>query len=683
MHLMSSFKFTHYLREYRRLFETRQILQNLAFFGTKEGKNNNYQVKKKKAISSQNNYGTPKTGLILNSKQSVLGSQTSGSEREISKETQFSPLLDQSNSKVILPQISPSIERISSLLKTELDPPISSENSLLDLSSMYDEKIHLPMKPDFSDPKQNFEPATQLGDELMKYIGVIGLPITIAEYMRRCLRDDRFGYYTNPPRSDDDSNELFQEGNGHRLIGQAGDFTTAPEISQIFGECITIWLLTQYEALGKPSKIQLVELGPGRGTLICDILRAALNIKGSGESFINALIHSKDSHNGIHLVEVSGDLRTSQKDALQKFSKAKGEAALRFHFAKWSTNEEQHQKVESLISKLEEKKRQGEKVDDSFLVNLVAKQRETDNHICSNEVMDENGVHVYWHDNFDFVPFRKDSPVPTFIIAQEFMDALPVHVFQKYQNTWREHLVDIVVKDEEDAKSKVQVTMRDGTISTTYSSESNPGSDEILSKSKKPRFRKVLSPGVTPALKGLLQADDDGCVKDLDHVPDGTIIEVCPEALSLVQDIAQRIEHSKGAALIIDYGEEGSGDSLRAFKKHKQIDVMSYPGTVDITADVDFLALKNAVNRDLKRSIDCANLTVEAFGPKTQGEFLASMGAVERTISLIEDDATTDEQAEELCFALERLIAENEMGKKFKVLSIARKKSGIFPPAGF
>jgi len=146
------------------------------------------------------------------------------------------------------------------------------------------------------------------------------------------------------------------------------------------------------------------------------------------------------------------------------------------------------------------------------------------------------------------------------------------------------------------------------------------------------------------------------------------------------------------AALMIDYGNEGSWDTLRAFRKHEQVDILSSPGTVDLTADVDFGALRNAVNVDMKvtrekmgeiTSSSANEEAPEAFGPQTQGQFLASMGAVERTISLIEDDATTDEQAEDLCTALERLISEDEMGQRFKVLAIARKKDGIFPPPGF
>ena len=59
------------------------------------------------------------------------------------------------------------------------------------------------------------------------------------------------------------------------------------------------------------------------------------------------------------------------------------------------------------------------------------------------------------------------------------------------------------------------------------------------------------------------------------------------------------------------------------------------------------------------------------------------MGAVERTLNLIEDENTSDDQAEDLCKALERLLSEKEMGERYKVMAIARKKDGIFPPPGF
>jgi NADH dehydrogenase [ubiquinone] 1 alpha subcomplex assembly factor 7 len=107
-------------------------------------------------------------------------------------------------------------------------------------------------------------------------------PLTIAEYMTQCLQNDQFGYYMR--------NDPF---------GIKGDFVTSPEISQIFGELIGAWLGAQFLAM-RTSGAALVELGPGRGTLMADILRATRHIPGF--------------HDGItvHLVESSPHLKKLQ-----------------------------------------------------------------------------------------------------------------------------------------------------------------------------------------------------------------------------------------------------------------------------------------------------------------------------------------------------------------------------------
>lgn len=88
-------------------------------------------------------------------------------------------------------------------------------------------------------------------------------PITIAEYMRSCLTDPEHGYYVT-----------------RQAVGAKGDFITAPEISQVFGELIGLWVAVVWQQMGAPQKFNLVELGPGRGTMMRDALRAARIVPG-------------------------------------------------------------------------------------------------------------------------------------------------------------------------------------------------------------------------------------------------------------------------------------------------------------------------------------------------------------------------------------------------------------------
>ena len=76
-------------------------------------------------------------------------------------------------------------------------------------------------------------------------------------------------------------------------------------------------------------------------------------------------------------------------------------------------------------------------------------------------------------------------------------------------------------------------------------------------------------------------------------------------------------------------------------------------------------------------------LKPEAFGPISQGNFLAQMGIVQRVEKKIEDPETTDEEAYEIYSAMERLMVPEQMGERYKVLAIAAKKDGLFPPPGF
>ncbi|HEY0833073.1 MAG TPA: SAM-dependent methyltransferase [Azospirillum sp.] len=112
-------------------------------------------------------------------------------------------------------------------------------------------------------------------------------PITVAAFMAEALGHPRLGYYM---RQDP--------------FGTQGDFTTAPEISQMFGELIGLWCADTWQRLGMPAEINLVELGPGRGTLMADALRAASILP----PFRDAI--------RVHMVETSPTLRARQKATL-------------------------------------------------------------------------------------------------------------------------------------------------------------------------------------------------------------------------------------------------------------------------------------------------------------------------------------------------------------------------------
>ncbi|MCA8880999.1 MAG: SAM-dependent methyltransferase [Rhodobacteraceae bacterium] len=127
---------------------------------------------------------------------------------------------------------------------------------------------------------------TPLGEILIRRIAATG-PISIAEYMAECLMHPVHGYYTT-----------------RDPLGREGDFTTAPEISQMFGELIGLAMAQAWVDQGRPSSFVLTELGPGRGTLMADLLRAAALVPGFRDAA------------SLHLVEGSPVLRTAQAQAL-------------------------------------------------------------------------------------------------------------------------------------------------------------------------------------------------------------------------------------------------------------------------------------------------------------------------------------------------------------------------------
>uniref|UniRef100_A0A8C2ZG65 Protein arginine methyltransferase NDUFAF7 n=1 Tax=Cyclopterus lumpus TaxID=8103 RepID=A0A8C2ZG65_CYCLU len=348
-------------------------------------------------------------------------------------------------------------------------------------------------------------------------------PITVAEYMREALTNPVTGYYV---RND--------------MLGPDGDFITSPEISQIFGELLGVWTLSEWMAAGRPKRLQLVELGPGKGSLAGDVLRVFSQLR----SVVGGASVS------LHLVEVSPVLSRLQAQNLtgSRNREADGED------------------------------------------QLVYRRGET-----------AAGVPVSWYRRLEDVP----SGFSIFL-AHEFFDALPIHTFQRTQRGWREVMVDV-----------------------------DPEKTE--------RLRFVLAPSPTPASTTLVQPDERR-----GHV------EVCAEGGVVVQQLARRIVEDGGAALIADYGHDGTKtDTFRGFKGHRLHDVLSAPGSADLTADVDFSFLRRM-----------AGGGVACVGPVTQRTFLKNMGIDARLQVLLRScsDASAREQ---LLAGYDLLTGRSQMGERF------------------
>ncbi|WND01667.1 SAM-dependent methyltransferase [Temperatibacter marinus] len=336
-------------------------------------------------------------------------------------------------------------------------------------------------------------------------------PITIADYMADCLMHPEHGYYQN-----------------QEVFGTKGDFVTAPEIHQIFGEMIGLWLAERWEALGRPSAFTLLELGPGRGVLMNDILRVTKNIPG----FHKAVT--------LVMVEMSKKLKEIQRQKVKEYD-----------------------------------------------LNLT--------HLSSLKEYQGQG--------------------PLLIIGNEFIDALPIHQYQKQKGIWLEKRVNF--------------------------------------------FDAELAYSLSPAGNTLLLAQES--LKQ--EAKEEALIEVCPAALSLVSDISHLLETAGGSCLFIDYGYNAHsvGDSFQAIKNHQYVDPLQSPGRADLTAHVNFAAIKDAASEK--------GLTVS--GPIDQGAFLMAIGAGQRAMQLSEGKQKKEQT--EILTGLKRLTAPDQMGTLFKVICLESK----------
>ncbi|KUR73626.1 ATP synthase subunit beta [Novosphingobium fuchskuhlense] len=300
-------------------------------------------------------------------------------------------------------------------------------------------------------------------------------------------------------------------------LGTGGDFVTAPEISQMFGELIGLWLADIWQRAGRPADVCYVELGPGRGTLAQDALRAARQAGLTPE---------------VHFVETSAALGALQRAAHPR---------------------------------------------------------------------------AFWHDDLTGLPTDR----PLLIVANEFLDALPVRQLVRTANGWRERMVGL---DAEGAFIPVAGT-------------------------------RPMDAAVPEAFAG---------------AGEGAIVETSPASATVLQEVGHRLASQGGAALFIDYGytEPQLGSTLQAVRAHRKVDVFAEPGEADLTAHVDFATLARVAEEAGARWL----------GTSTQGVWLAALGIGARAGALAR---SAPHAAEPIEAATMRLTAPTQMGTLFKVMGLS------------
>jgi NADH dehydrogenase [ubiquinone] 1 alpha subcomplex assembly factor 7 len=368
---------------------------------------------------------------------------------------------------------------------------------------------------------------TPLAERIKERIQAQG-PLSVSTFMRLCLHDPDFGYYQ------------FQA-----AIGGAADFITAPEISQVFGELVGIWAAVTWRAMGAPPAFNLVELGPGRGTLMKDALRAGSVVPG----FVEAA--------QIRLVESNRTLVKQQQAALAAYA-----------------------------------------------------ERTT------------------WHSSAARLFWAKDAPLPTIVLANEYLDTFAIEQWVARDGEWRLRAVGV----------------EGGALVFTEIAKADWPSD-------------VLLPPTLPA------------------APEGAICQTAEGAVSSQHLLANGILARAGeaaplAALFIDYGfgETVTGDTLQAMSEHKYVSPFRAPGCDDVTAHVDFGSLV----KEFRNS----GLLVD--GPMTQTEFLLKMGLVERAQVLMREARADQVNAIET--GARRIADPDGMGGLFKVMAVRSRGVPVLPP---
>jgi NADH dehydrogenase [ubiquinone] 1 alpha subcomplex assembly factor 7 len=254
---------------------------------------------------------------------------------------------------------------------------------------------------------------------------------------------------------------------------------------------------------------------------------------------------------------------------------------------------------------------------DSVSVALV----ETSNVMTEvqRKTLKDEGASVRWYSRLDAMPNG-----PLIVLANEFVDALPVWQFVRRNGAWRERLV------RNDDRGSFAFT--DATAA----------------------------------------APEDQTRPAPQDAPEGAVFETRPAAAKLLRELARRAGRAQLATLIVDYGHEqpGLGDTLQAVCGHRFANPLADPGEADLTAHVDFAELQR-----------CASaLGLRTFGPLPQGEFLLKLGLGERRERLLE--RATPAQASSIVSGASRLVDPMQMGVLFKVLALTSAELAPPPPFG-
>ncbi|EEH35475.2 DUF185 domain-containing protein [Paracoccidioides lutzii Pb01] len=445
------------------------------------------------------------------------------------------------------------------------------------------------------------------------HLAVTG-PISIAAYMRQCLTSPDGGYYTSRG----------QEAEGTELFGPKGDFVTSPEISQIFGELLGIWTVAEWMGQGrKKGGVQIIELGPGKGTLMADMLRSIRNFK----TFASAI-------EAIYLVEASTVLREVQHKLLC------GDAP----------TEEMEVGYKSTSVHL------GVPVIWTEHIKLLTEEPDKTPFIFAHEFFDALPIHAFQ---------SIETPPPSQTINTPTGPATlhnPPATSSSPATQWRELVVSPNPETPELKSGK------EPEFHLSLAKSHTPSS--LVLPEMSPRYKAMKSmPGSTIEIS----PEGQTCAQDIARRIGGSFYS------SSEQSNKKRVP--SGAALILDYGTTSTIpiNSLRGIRKHQLVSPFAVPGQVDISANVDFTALAEA-------AID-ASPGVEVYGPVEQCQFLEALGISKRASQLLRkvEGEGGEEKRKRIESGWKRLVERGGggMGKLYKALAIVPESGGRRRPVGF